>query len=175
LDHSDDPVIPRRGYTAETTFRWYDTSPGAPQGFPTMEGQVQYFQPVSTLASIFATAQGGTTFSSREVGPVPQFFLGGPLRLGAYGTNELYGNQYYLFRIGYLHDLFTLPPFLVKKIYSIGSYEFAKMYGFTQASAFPNDVNLGVLAETAFGPLVIGGSYGDSGHRKLYFQLGRVF
>jgi NTE family protein len=175
LDHSDDPVIPRRGYTAQTTFRWFDTSPGAPQGFPTMDAQVQYFQPITTPASIFVTAQGGTTFSSREVGPVPQFFLGGPLRLGAYGTNELYGNQYYLFRIGYLHDLFTLPPFLGKKIYAIGSYEFAKMYGFQQASALPNDVNVGVLAETAFGPLVIGGSYGDSGHRKLYFQLGRVF
>ena len=31
---------------------------------------------------------------------------------------------------GYLHDLFTLPPFLGKKIYAIGTYEFAKMYGF---------------------------------------------
>ena len=175
VDHSDDPVIPRRGYTAETTFRWFDTSPGAPQAFPTMDAQLQYFQPISAPASLFVTAQGGTTFSSREVGPVPQFFLGGPLRLGAYGTNELYGNQYYLFRIGYLHDLFTLPPFLGKKIYAIGSYEFAKMYGFNQASAFPNDVNVGILAETAFGPLVFGGSYGDSGHRKLYFQLGRVF
>jgi NTE family protein len=175
LDHSDDPIIPRRGYTAETTFRWYDTSPGAPQGFPTMEGQVQYFQPISTPASLFITAQGGTTFSSHDVGPIPQFFLGGPLRLGAYGTNELFGNQYYLVRLGYLHDLFTLPPFLGKKIYAIGSYEFAKMYGFSRESGFPNDVNVGVLAETAFGPLVIGGSYGDSGHRKLYFQLGRVF
>src|SRR5205823_16595 len=37
IDHGDDPIVPRRGYTAETTFRWYDTSPGAPQGFPTME------------------------------------------------------------------------------------------------------------------------------------------
>jgi NTE family protein len=175
LDHSDDPIIPRRGYTAETTFRWYDTSPGAPQGFPTMEGQVQYFQPISTPASLFITAQGGTTFSSHDVGPIPQFFLGGPLRLGAYGTNELFGNQYYLVRLGYLHDLFTLPPFLGKKIYAIGSYEFAKMYGFSRESGFPNDVNAGVLAETAFGPLVLGGSYGDSGHRKLYFQLGRVF
>src|SRR5260370_20164366 len=45
VDHSDDPVIPRRGYTGETTFRWYDTSPGAPEGFPTMEGQAQFFQP----------------------------------------------------------------------------------------------------------------------------------
>jgi NTE family protein len=175
MDHSDDPIIPRRGYTAETTFRWYDTSPGAPQAFPTMEGQVQFFQPITKPASIFVTAQGGTTFSSREVGPIPQFFLGGPLRLAAYGTNELFGNQYYLFRMGYLHDLFTLPPFFGKKIYAIGSYEFAKMYGFSAQSGFPNDVNVGVLAETAFGPLVIGGSYGDSGHRKLYFQLGRVF
>jgi len=175
IDHGDDPVIPRRGYTAETTFRWYDTSPGAPQGFPTMEGRLQFFQPITTPASIFVTAQGGTTFSSREVGPIPRFFLGGPLRLGAYGTNELYGNQYYLFRLGYLHDLFTLPPFLGKTIYAIGAYEFAKMYGFQAESGFPNDINVGVLAETAFGPLLIGGSYGDSGHRKLYFQLGRVF
>ncbi len=175
IDHGDDPVIPRRGYTAESTFRWYDTSPGAPQGFPTMEGHLQFFQPITTPASIFVTAQGGTTFSSREVGPTPRFFLGGPLRLGAYGTNELYGNQYYLFRLGYLHDLFTLPPFLGKQIYAIGAYEFAKMYGFQAQSGFPNDINLGVLAETAFGPLLIGGSYGDSGHRKLYFQLGRVF
>jgi len=175
VDHGDDPIVPRRGYTAETTFRWFDTSPGAPQGFPTMEAQVQFFQPITTPASIFVTAQGGTTFSSRDVGPIPQFFLGGPLRLAAYGTNELFGNQYYLFRVGYLHDLFRLPPFLGKNIYAIGSYEFAKMYGFQAQSGFPNDVNVGVLAETAFGPLAIGGSYGDSGHRKLYFQLGRVF
>jgi NTE family protein len=175
LDHGDDPIIPRRGYTAETTFRWHDTSPGATEAFPTMEAQAQYFQPITQPASIFLTAEGGTTFGTRNTGPVPQFFLGGPLRLGSYGTNELYGNQYYLFRAGYLHDLFTLPPFLGKKIYAIGSYEVAKMYGFPLQSRFPNDFNGGVLAQTFFGPLVIGGSWGDSGHRKWYFQLGRVF
>ena len=30
-------------------------------------------------------------------------------------------------------------------------------------------------AETAVGPFFIGGSVGDSGHRKWFFQLGRVF
>lgn len=175
VDHGDDPIIPRKGYTAETTFRWFDTSPGALQGFPTLEAQLQYFQPITQPASIFVTAQGGSTFGRHDTGPIPQFFLGGPLRLGAYGTNELYGDQYYLVRLGYLHDLFTLPPFLGKKIYAIGSYEFAKMYGFPMETKFPNDVNGGILAETALGPLVIGGSWGDSGHRKWYFQLGRVF
>ncbi len=35
--------------------------------------------------------------------------------------------------------------------------------------------NFGFLAETALGPFFIGGSVGDSGHRKWFFQLGRVF
>jgi NTE family protein len=49
------------------------------------------------------------------------------------------------------------------------------MYGLPGASKFPNDVAIGILAETAVGPLVFGGSVGDSGHRKWFFQLGRVF
>jgi NTE family protein len=175
VDHSDDPIIPRKGYTAETTFRYFDTSPGAPEGYPTMEAQIQFFQPITKPGSIFFAAQGGTTFGTRDTGPLPQFFLGGPQRLAAYGTNELYGNQYYLFRVGYLHDLFTLPPFIGKKVYAIGTYEAGKMYGFPLQSGFPNDFSAGILAETAVGPLLIGGAVGDTGHSKWYFQLGKVF
>ena len=175
IDHTDDPVVPRRGYTAETTFRWFDTYPGAPEGFPAMQGQVQFFQPIARPASIFVSGEGGTTFGTRNTGPFPLFFLGGPGRLSAYGLNELYGDQYYLVRAGYLHDLFTMPPFLGKKIYAIGSYEFGKMYGFPLETKFPNDVTAGILAQTAVGPLFIGGSLGDDGHRKWFFQLGRVF
>jgi NTE family protein len=175
IDRTDDPVVPRRGYTAQTTFRWFDSYPGAPEGFPAMQGQVQFFQPITRPASLFVSGEGGTTFGTRDTGPFPLFFLGGPGRLSAYGLNELYGDQYYLFRAGYLHDLFTMPPFLGKKIYAIASYEFAKMYGFPQESKFPNDVTAGILAQTAVGPLFIGGSLGDDGHRKWFFQLGRVF
>jgi NTE family protein len=175
IDRTDDPVVPRRGYTAQTTFRWFDSYPGAPEGFPAMQGQVQFFQPITRPASLFVSGEGGTTFGTRDTGPFPLFFLGGPGRLSAYGLNELYGDQYYLFRVGYLHDLFTMPPFLGKKIYAIASYEFAKMYGFPTESKFPNDVTAGILAQTAVGPLFIGGSLGDDGHRKWFFQLGRVF
>lgn len=174
LDHTDDPVIPRRGVSVESNFRWFDTSPGAKGGFPSMDLKVGYFQPVARFASIFLESEGGTTFGSTSTG-IPQFFLGAPLRLSAYGQNEFQGNQYYLFRAGYMHDLLTLPPFVGKKVYAVGSYEFGKMYGVTKASDFPNDVAAGLLAETALGPFFIGGSVGDSGHRKWFFQLGRVF
>jgi len=174
LDHTDDPVIPRRGFSAETDFRWFDQSPGAKGGFPSMDLKLGYFQPITQPASIFLETEGGTTFGSSSTG-VPQFFLGGPVRLSAYGQNEFQGNQYYLIRAGYLHDLVTLPPFLGKKVYAVGTYEIGKMYGVTTGTEFPNDVAAGLLAETALGPFFIGGSVGDSGHRKWFFQLGRVF
>ena len=81
--------------------------------------------PITKPGSIFVVAQGGTTFGSNNIG-VPQFFLGGPSRLSAYGSNELFGNQYYYFRTGYLHDILTLPPFVGKEVYVIGAYEFGK-------------------------------------------------
>jgi NTE family protein len=133
-----------------------------------------YFKPITRPASVFVEGEGGTTFSSKHVG-VPQFFLGGPARLSAYGKNELLGNQYYYFRAGYLHDLLTLPPFVGKKVYAICAYEFGKMYAAAGASRFPNDVAAGVLAETALGPLLIGGSVGDTGHKKWFFAFGHVF
>lgn len=174
MDYTDDPVIPRRGFRAESNFRWFEASPGATSAFPVMDAHLEYFQPVSRLASIFFSSEGGTTFGSRNTG-IPQFFLGGASRLGAYGINELFGNQYYLFRGGYMHEIVSLPPFVGKKVYAIGSYEAGKMYGAANESKFPNDFSAGILAETSLGPFFVGGSVGDSGHYKWFFQLGRVF
>jgi NTE family protein len=174
FDHTDDPVIPRSGVRSETTFRWFDTSPGTATAFPSLQANLEYFQPVSELGSVFVDGQGGSTFGFNSTG-IPQFFLGGPLTLSAYGLNELQGDQYYLFRAGYLHDLWMLPPLAGKRVFVIGSYEFAKMYGAPNESKFPNDFAAGVLAETVIGPLFVGGSVGDTGHHKWFFQLGRVF
>jgi NTE family protein len=174
MDHTDDPVIPRRGFRVESNFRWFDTSPGATSAFPVLDTKVDFFQPVSRVASFFLSSEGGSTFGSRDTG-MPQFFLGGASRLSAYGVNELFGNQYYLFRGGYLHEIVSLPPFVGKKVYAVGSYEVGKMYGAVNESKFPNDFAAGVLAETALGPFFVGGSVGDSGHHKWFFQLGRVF
>ncbi|HWY44110.1 MAG TPA: patatin-like phospholipase family protein [Candidatus Sulfotelmatobacter sp.] len=173
-DHTDDPIIPRRGFRFDTVFRYIDTSPQATENFPAMDLRFGYFQPVSKPGSIFFTGEGASTFGFKNTG-IPQYFLGGPGRLSAYGTNELFGNQYYTFRAGYLHDLFTLPPFVGKKIYATASFEFGKMYGFANQSKFPNDVSAGIVAQTALGPIFLGGSVGDSGHEKWFFQLGRVF
>jgi NTE family protein len=139
-----------------------------------LDARIGFFQPVSREASFFLSSEGGSTVGSRNTG-VPQFFLGGAARLSAYGVNELFGNQYYLFRGGYLHEIASLPPFVGKKVYAIGSYEAGKMYGAANESKFPNDLAAGVLAETTLGPFFVGGSVGDNSHHRWFFQLGRVF
>jgi NTE family protein len=175
LDRTDEAVIPTHGVYIRTNFNYYDTFPGATEAFPSLEATAQYFQPILHRDSIFVIAQGGSTFGFRHTG-VPQFFLGGVGRLSAYGLNELFGNQYFTGRAGYLRKVFTLPPFVGKQVYLIGYGELGKMYGDPfPIPRFSVDGAAGLLAETSFGPVFVGGSVGDTGHQKWFFQLGRVF
>ena len=173
-DHTDDPVIPRRGYYGELDFHWVDTSPGAPEGFPTLDAKVGFFKAISQPASVFLLSQGGSTLGYDHTG-IPQYFLGSPTALAAYGQNEVRGDQYYLFRAGYLRNLTRLPPFLGKALYAVTFYEVGKMFDAPGVSRLPMDGAAGVIAETAIGPIFIGGSVGDTGHAKWFFALGRVF
>jgi NTE family protein len=170
-DQTDDPVIPRRGAAVETRLRWYQTSPGATRGFAAGMLRASRFQPITRPASVFLTAEGGTTFGATETGR-DQFALGGTNGLLAYGSNELRGNEYLLLTAGYLHDLWRLPPFVGKKVYVATEVEAAKMGG---GSPWASDVVVGLVAQTAFGPLLVGVSAGNEGHRRWFFRLGRVF
>jgi len=175
MDHTNDPVIPTKGYYLRSQFYYFDTYPGATQAFPSLELLTQYFQPVFHGDSIFVVGSGGSTFGYHNIG-APQFFLGGVGRLTAYGLNELLGDQYFVGRVGYLHKVFTLPPFIGTQVYVSVFGEVGKMYYDPfPAPKLSGDGVVGLLAETAFGPVFIGGSVGDTGHHKWFFQLGRVF
>jgi NTE family protein len=175
LDHTNDSVIPTSGYYAQSNFYYYDTYPDASQAFPSMTATLQYFQPVFHRDVAFVTGQGGSTFGYKNTGD-PQFFLGGVGRLTAYGLNELLGNQFFVGRVGYLRQIASLPPFVGKNVYLIGWGEVGKMYGDPfGAPRLSGDGVAGVIADTAFGPIFVGGSVGDTGHHKWFFQLGRVF
>jgi len=174
LDHTNDPVIPTKGYYVQSNFYYYDTSPGATEAFPSLSATLQYFQPFHQ-DSLFLIGSGGSTFGYNKTGD-PQFFLGGVGRLSAYGLNELLGNQYFVGRVGYLREIASLPPFVGKAVYLIGYGEVGKMYDDPfGAPRLSGDGAAGLIANTAFGPVFIGGSVGDTGHHKWFFQLGRVF
>ena len=174
LDHADDAVIPRQGTRIASRVQWYDANPGAEENFPLAETRLGFFQRTSTLSSLFVLASGGTTFGYNRTG-LPLFSLGGPLRLGAYGTNEFLTNQYFLFQPGYIRRLTQLSPLLGDNVYFVSSLEIGKAYNVPRATRLAGDVSAGVMVQTFFGPILVGGSLGDSVHRKVYFQVGRLF
>jgi len=170
----DDPVIPRRGLDVHFSSRWTDANPGAPSGFAVSQMQVEQFKPVSKLSSVFAAAEGGTTYSYHQTG-LPPFSLGGNLTLLAYGENEFLTNQYYLFKAGYLRQLHQLPPILGDKLYVLVALEGARVFDIPNVSPWPADGYGGLIVNTLFGPVLLGGGYGATGHRAIFFRLGRVF
>jgi NTE family protein len=174
LDKLDSPIVPRTGEIARFRAAWIDAAPGASNGFPLSEVSLGVIRPVSKRSSAYLQTYGGTTFGHDATG-IPQFFLGGTGQLNAYGTNELRTNQYWLARVGYLYELFSLPPLIGHKTYLTSAYEVGQAYRAPGASRLPNDGSLGLVMETLLGPLFVGGSVGDSGHHRVYFSLGRFF
>jgi NTE family protein len=178
LDRLDDAVIPRKGQLFQGDFLWSNTSPIATNQYPVLEVASENFFKLNEPSSVFLNGYGGTTFDY-ETG-LPQFSLGGSRRLVAYGTNELLMNKYFLFQLGYIREMARLPPLLGGGIYFLGIYEAAQVYGpphtmINKASGFPTDGAVGLVVNTIFGPVEVAYAYGDTGHHKLFFRIGRLF
>ena len=174
MNRLDSPVVPRSGQILSVRAQWNDANPGANRGFPVGELSFGVVHRISRPGSVFLQGAAGSTFGYQNIG-VPQFFLGGVNRLNAYGTNELRTNQYWLGRVGYIHELFPLPPIIGNKVYASLGYEVAKTYNTPGVSRLPEDAFIGLVVDTLLGPLSIGASYGDTGHHAVYFRLGRFF
>ena len=133
---------------------------------------------ISEPSSVFLSAFAGSTLNYGT--GLPQFSLGGSQELVAYGTNELLMNQYFLFQLGYIRQLAKLPPLLGSGIYFLGLYEAAAGVRpasphVNHASGFPTDAAAGIVVNTIFGPVEAAYAYGDTGHHKFFFRIGRLF
>jgi len=175
----DDPVIPRSGQNLQADFYWTNTSPLASKPYPVAEIASQNFFRLNEPSSVFLSGFAGTTFNYYNTG-LPQFSLGGSQRLVSYGINELLIDKYFLFQVGYLRQLAKLPPLLGSGIYFLGVYEAAQVYGppysmVNKASGFPTDGAAAIVINTIFGPVEAAYAYGDTGHHKFFFQIGRLF
>ncbi len=177
LDRLDNAVIPRSGQSLRTEFKWTNASPEAPNPFPVLEVASQNFFRLNEPSSVFLSAFAGSTVNYGT--GLPQFSLGGSQRLVAYGTNELLMNQYFLFQVGYIRQLAKLPPLLGSGVYFLGLYEAAQVYDqsplVNQASGLPTDGAAGLVVNTIFGPIEAAYAYGDTGHHKFFFRIGRLF
>jgi NTE family protein len=175
LNLTNDPVLPMRGMSATYRGEWWDSNTGTKKSFPVTELRTRFLFPLNTKSSAFLAASGGSTLGHENTG-IPPFSLGGGVQLSAFGENELITNQYYLFQTGYIRTLAKLPPFLGDTISLLTAYEAGKTFFLSNEPDVPMDGVAGIVIKTAVGPFEIAGAAGNGkDHRKIFFQLGRLF
>jgi NTE family protein len=175
LDLTDDPVLPMRGISATYRGEWWDANTGTKKSFPLTELRTRFLFPFTPKSSAYLALSGGSTLGQESTG-IPPFSLGGGQQLSAFGENELITNQYYLFQAGFIHRLAKLPPFLGDSISLVTTYEAGKTFFLSNEPTVPMDGVVGIVVKTAIGPFEIAGAAGNGNdHRKIFFQLDRVF
>ena len=175
LNEIDDPVIPRTGQYAVLNGSWVDANPGAAHSYPLAELRLAKFWRLDSPSSVYFGSHGGTSFGNDLTG-VPAFSLGGTTVFAAYGQNEILTNQYYQLQAGYLRRLVKIPVLLGEAVYLNGMVEAGKVYAAAPfKSQVPADGAIALVVNTIFGPVELGGALGATGHRRVFFRLGRIF
>ncbi|HMF64006.1 MAG TPA: patatin-like phospholipase family protein [Edaphobacter sp.] len=171
----DNVMVPTTGTEFQTKYTYSTQRPNGSGGYSQWGSTLSHFVPVGNRGIAFGTIEGGTSFGAEGLG-LAGFTLGGPLRLSSYGRGELLGSDYFLARPGFLYQLTKLNTVIADALYAGGFYEIGKMWGGgTGTPSLPNDFAATVVVKTLIGPIYGGASVGDSGHRKWYFGLGRIF
>ncbi|HEX2948259.1 MAG TPA: patatin-like phospholipase family protein [Armatimonadota bacterium] len=166
-DSTDDAVTPSRGWTSRCDALWYASSPGIDNSYVVANASVAHFTPVHSRLVIISRLAGGVS-SSRDLPLYRQFSLGGPFRLGAYKQDELRGSRYVL---GSVEGLMHLPKSSSSVFLAL---ECGNAFTTFDTAQLKEAVTTGLVMKTAFGPLYVAGSLGESGRKELYFSVGRL-
>lgn len=173
-DGLDSSIIPRQGWRIRLEPRWYFQSPQVSGGFPQTRVKLALFRKVREWGSVFLLGEGATTFDDTAP-PAQQLTLGGPLRLGAFGSQEFRGSRLVFSSQGYIHHIASLSPFLGGKIYAGLWHEVGAVFERDGPRDYRSVISTGFLADTFLGPALIGASWGEAGQRRLYFSVGSLF
>jgi NTE family protein len=181
FDGQNSPLVPSRGVRVRTAFRYYFDTPelvdesGAvlqrARDVPQGDVEASWFRRVGSRQRMFLSGGAGTSFE-HDPG-FNEFRLGGPLRLGAFNTNEIRGDNFLIGVVGVLHEWSRLPDILGGNVYLGGWLEQGSAYDRWADAEYYAAASAGVLIETIFGPAFLGYSQSlTSGGGRFYVALG---
>ncbi len=168
------PQFPTRGLVIRSNFNYFFKSPDSNDAYPQGETVASYSYIFADKNVAMVRGGGGTTFGD-HAGPLQQFTLGGLFKLGGFGRDELRGDDYLFGEVGYMRRLYRLPPFLGGSIFAGGWFDMGSTFNRWRDASLNVSGTSGLLMETRFGPLFVGGAWGEGGRGKFYFSLGRLF
>jgi NTE family protein len=171
-DTQDRALVPQYGIRATTEVGFLYNAVASPNT-PQFTTQISLAHQIGKNVFVFAS-EGGTMLN-RNVAQPFRFTLGGPLRLTASAIDEYRGTDYFLLEPAFLRRIAKLPDPLGQSIYLGAAYEAGQIHAPGTPTITRQDVYFGIVAETPLGIITLAPSWGDDGHRKFVFTLGKLF
>lgn len=148
-------------------------SPASSSSAPLFSTQASLAHKVGKNVAMLSLDSG--TMLNRNLAQPFRFTLGGPLRLSASAIDEYRGTDYFLLSPLFLRRIASLPAPLGQNIYLGAGYEAGQMRAPDASTITRQDVFFGIVAETPLGVITLAPSFGDDGHHKFSFTLGKLF
>jgi NTE family protein len=76
---------------------------------------------------------------------------------------------------GYLRAIGRLPDFLGGSVFLGGWLEGGSAFNEIDSAQFRSNLSVGAIADTVFGPVLLGGSFGFDSAWRYYIGIGRLF
>jgi len=173
FDDTNSPLIPTRGVRFGTEASWVFENPEANEDVYQAGLSVLAAGSLGGRLTILGAVEGGTSFNATAP-PLRQFLLGGPLRLGALGSDELRGSNFFFGRVGLLWSLADENRLAFSgKLWLAAFYEVGDAFE-DKTNPF-HDLTLGMAGETIMGAVFVGAAIGEDRNAGFFFSVGRVF
>ena len=169
--------IPTRGLGIEASLDYHFQSPDIEVDggkFTQAKTEFSSFHPVSKKNTIFGFGGAGATFGNPATA-VQKFPLGGRMNLGGYYHEEFRADNFLLGGIGMLHEFGFFSSSLGGSSYLGAWYEGGSAFDDIDLAIYRQSLSTGVIVETPFGPVFVGGSINEDGNSKFYFSFGRFY
>ena len=168
---ADGGMLDNKGLFSQIILTHYYTGPEL-DSFNQGEAKLSWTSPVGKEDLVITRLEAGTSFN--HTAPLlQQFCLGGPLRLGTYYTDQLRGSNYLLASVGWLKFWRKLP--MVGKVYFGTWLEQGGVFEDWSNPKLETDLTIGLLGRTVFGPVFIGGGYGNGENPFFNIVIGKIF
>jgi NTE family protein len=180
FDGQTSPIIPTRGIFSRIGLRYYTDTPdlvateselAGPEDYAQLEGRFSSFHRWRERHRIFYGASGGSSFGDDP--GYNEFRLGGLLRLGAFHSGEIQGENYVLGIGGLLYQVMRLPDMIGANGYLGAWLEAGSAFDEWNDATPQWNASGGFVLETFLGPFFIGGSVSlTNGDGRFYVNLG---
>lgn len=171
-DGQDSPVLPRKGSRLLVTLDYRKAANGV-NSYPVAAGLFQHATELHPRTTLVTTLRAASTFSADPV--APPFELGGAFNLSALGRGQLRGKHFYYGSANALWRFTGNPNSALYKLHASLAYEAGHMLDEINGQGRLHSGAIGFLYPTPVGAVYLGGAFGESGFRKLFFRFGRVF